>query len=207
MSIIALKLNRLSVPNTLILGRKIVAAMTNHASRFEEPPVPLVALTADLNDLDKLQQERLGGGSKANTVLRNQKLEDVRASLRLLAAYVQTVSRGNEAIINEAGMDVKSRGPRKIETILPPEGIQIDPGEFDDGLKLRWKAVKNAKQYGIEYCAGTVTSDKWRIIAFSNGGSIQLRSLESGQLASFRIFSLGAAGKSEYSMVVNERMK
>jgi len=206
MSTVTLRLTRLSVPETIILGKKIVAAMTAHVSRFEEPPVALAAVTADLNDLEKLQQERMGGGSKANTVLRNQKLADVRGELSLLASYVQTVSRGDESIINEAGMSVRSTGPRKYDTILPPELVLVEQTEYDDGLKLRWKRVKNARQYGIEYCAGTVTPDKWKTIAYANSGSIVIRGLTTGELASFRIFSLGAAGKSEYSMVLNRKL-
>jgi len=207
MSIVSLKLTMLSVPNTIILGRKIAAAMAAHADRFPEPPVALSALNADLNDLEKRQQQATGGArSKDNILLRNEKLKDVQHSLGRLASYVQTVSAGDAAIIAEAGMDVRTRGPRKYETILPPEGVQLRSTSYPDKLRLRWKPVNNAAAYGIETCTGTVTPDKWKIAGFATSVFTEIGGLPSAELVSFRVFAIGAAGTSAYSEVVSRKM-
>lgn len=139
-------------------------------------------------------------------MLRNQKLEAVRLGLELLACYVQMISRGDEAIINEAGMEVRAKGPRKYDSIAPPLDVRIDYGAIPGSIFLRWKIVRNARQYGIEVCTGTVTPDKWKPALYTSVGNSVIEGLPSGELASFRIFSLSPAGKSVYSEVVSRRM-
>jgi len=202
---ISLKLNQLSVGEVIILGKKIVAAMTLNAARFPEPPVPLDGLKSDIEDLLKLEQQLPGGGRNI-TVQRNQKLSAVKDCLDLLSFYVQIVSRGDAVIVNEAGMELAARGPRKYDTILAPEGLKIDYTGNNNELKLRWTKVKNAVQYSVELCIGAVAPDKWENGHYANGSSIIFRDLPSGELASFRVMSLGAAGKSSWSEVVSKRV-
>ena|GEM_PF-349619 len=203
---IALKLDRISVADIIVLGRKIVAEMGAHADRFPEPFVALPALTVDLNDLEKLERNCIGGGSKTDTVLRNQKLADVKLNLEILACYVQGISRGDEAIIREAGMEVRAERPRKYEDIGTPVDLRAAYTDYPGELKLRWKKVKNARQYGIECCTGVVTQDKWALTAHSSTANVTIRNLPSGELVSFRVYALSAAGRSSYSEVVSRKL-
>ena len=203
---VALKLDKMSVADVIVLGRKIVASMGQHADRFPEPMVPLAAVTGDLNDLEKLEQRCVGGGSKTDTVLRNDKLRDVKIELEVLACYVQGISRGDEAIIREAGMEVRQNGPRRYEEILPPVDLRIGYTDYPGELRLRWKRVRNAKQYGVEFCSGAVTPDKWQLAANTSAAQCIIRHLPSGELASFRVYTLSAAGKSSYSEIVSRKI-
>ena len=203
---VALKLKSISVPDIIVLGRKIVAEMTSHAERFPEPLVALTAVTADLNDLEKLERNCVGGGSRTDTVLRNQKLEDVKMNLEILACYVQAISRGDEAIIRDAGMEVRTPAPRKYDDIGAPTDLRVSYTDYPGELKVRWKRVKNAKQYAIELCTGVVTDDKWTLVAHSSTANATIGNLPSGALASFRIYALGAAGRSSNSEVVSRKM-
>jgi len=207
MSIVALKLGTLSVANTIVLGRKIVAAMAANAEIFEEPPFALAALTADLNDLEKRQQQATGGArSRDNILLRNEKLAEVRNLLTRLGSYVQTVSNGEATVINLAGMEVRARGPRKSESILPPVGLTVVSTTYPGQLKIRWRLVRNALTYGVEYCPGTVTPDKWKVVAYATATSVLVSELPSGEIASFRVFAIGAAGTSAHSEVVSRKL-
>jgi len=203
---IALKLTDIPVSEVITTGRKILAAMGQNADRFPEPPMALTAIAADINDLEKLEQVRIGNGGKYNTVLLKQKLEAVKLGLDLLACYVQMISRGDEAIVNEAGMELQSRGPRKYDSIEPPQDVRIDYGTVPSSIALRWKRVNMARQYGIEVCLGPIIPDKWKPALYTSVTNALIEALPSGELASFRIFSLSAAGKSVYSEVVSRKM-
>jgi len=116
--------------------------MSLQTELFPEPPVALAAVTADINDLEKLEQIQVGSASKPNTVLRNAKLGTVKEELELLSFYVQIVSRGEEGIVNAAGMVLKSRGPRKYETIVPPSDLKVLYTDYTSELKLRWRDLR-----------------------------------------------------------------
>jgi hypothetical protein len=192
MATIALKLDRRNAPDLIQFSRNIHAKMVANATIFTTPPVQMADLASAIDDLEVAQQNTYGAGSSA-LLIRNEKMATVKALLEELALYVQMISRKDATIIDLAGMPMKSRGPRRYDSLTVPEGLKafiVRKGV----VGLKWNPIHNAKTYAIEYCPDPMTQDGWKSGMTNSGANGRVENLTQGKTYWFRVRALGSDG-------------
>jgi hypothetical protein len=192
MSTVALKVNRRSAPDLIQFARNIHGRMIASATIFTAPPIEMADFASAIDDLETAQQSTYGGGVSA-TMARNEKLAVVKSQLTVLGSYVQTVSKGDGNIIDLAGMPIKSRGPRRYDTMAVPDGLKtviLRSGV----VGLRWQPVHNAKAFAIEYCPDPLTGTQWERGMYNSGANGYVADLTPGKKYWFRVRAIGSQG-------------
>jgi hypothetical protein len=192
MATVALKLDRRNPSDLIQFGRNIQAKMLANATLFATPPVPMADLASAIDDLEVAQQNTYGAGSSA-MLIRNDKQAVVKSMLNNLSLYVQMVSKGDQGIIDLAGMTVKTRGPRRYDSLAVPENLRafvLRAGV----IGLRWNGVHNAKSYIIEYCADPITDGGWKPGMTNSGANGRVENLTPGKTYWFRVRAIGSDG-------------
>jgi hypothetical protein len=201
MATIALKLAEKSAPATIVLARRVHDFMSTNAGQFTAPVVPLAELLTAADTLDGCQQ-LMDGGSRADTVNRNAALKEVREMLKTQAAYVQAVSGGDEAIIQLAGMSVKSRGPRKYEDLVIPDGLILKLTAAPGQVKLSWNRISNTGSYEVQWSPSPASEDSWKAGKTVRASRATLDGLPSLSQVWVRVRSCRAAGVSPWSAAI-----
>jgi hypothetical protein len=192
MATVALKLDRRNPSDLIQFSRSIHAKMVANATIFATPPVPMADFASAIDELEVAQQNTYGAGTSAQ-LIRNEKLATVKSILEELALYVQMVSKKDATIIDLAGMPMKSRGPRRYDTLAVPENLRafiVRKGV----VGLKWNRIHNAKSYAIEYCADPMTEDGWKSGMTNSGANGRVENLAPGKTYWFRVRALGSDG-------------
>ncbi|HTM64826.1 MAG TPA: fibronectin type III domain-containing protein [Flavipsychrobacter sp.] len=192
MSTVALKLDRRNAPDLIQFGRNIHAKMLASATLFATPPVTMADLASALDGLETAQQNTYGAGKSA-ILIRNEKLAEVKSLLKDLGIYVQMVSKGDDGIIDLAGMPVKSKGPRRYDFLAVPTGLTafvLRSGV----IGLRWRRIHNAKSFVIEYCPDPITDGGWKPGMTNSGANGRVENLTPGKTYWFRVRAIGSDG-------------
>lgn len=129
MAKVKLNLRELSVPEKIARAQQIVTALTGNTN-FPTPQPALAQVTASINELDTAYAEAQAARqeAKARTTILSQKEEATDRVLTQLAAYVESVSGGDEALIQSAAMDVRAPGT-PAGTPPAPEALNASQGE------------------------------------------------------------------------------
>lgn len=192
---VALKLYQYTPLELIQLTRDIVTAMTGNAA-FPAPTPPLTSLTAAADTvaakIDAYEAARV-----AATVAMTERDAAVSALIALLndeANTVQTVSGGDPAIIQSAGMGV--RAPNTPPQPMPqPVNLRVDFTDASGELELRWKAIPRVRNYVVEMTSDPAAAAGWSALAFQPTSARYLvDGLTSGQKYWFRIRANGVKG-------------
>jgi hypothetical protein len=192
MATIALKLDRRNPSDIIQFAGNIHTQMLANSTIFTAPTVTMSDLKSAIDDLEAAQQATFNGG-KSVTRTRNEKLLTVRKYLISLASYVTSISMGDATIMDMAGMPLKTRGPRRYETLDMPENLHafvLRQGV----IGLKWSSVHNAKAYAIEFCADPLTGNDWKPGMCNSGCNGSVSDLTPGKKYWFRVRALGSQG-------------
>ncbi|HTM66835.1 MAG TPA: fibronectin type III domain-containing protein [Flavipsychrobacter sp.] len=192
MATIALKLDKRNVPDLIQFSSNIHTKMTANSTIFAAPPVTMADFLSAIDELGAAQQATIGGGTSA-TMVRNEKLATVRMLLLSLAGYVTSISRGDANIIDLAGMPVKTRGPRRYDTLNVPQDLRAFVLRHGV-IGLKWTKVHNAKAYAIEFCPDPLTGTEWKSGMCNSGCNGSVSDLMPGKVYWFRVRALGSQG-------------
>jgi hypothetical protein len=201
---VALNIDRLSIPDKIIVARKILESMILNQFDFENPPVTIIQLAGQINDLFLAQQKSVKG-SRADYVDRNKKLDTLIHSLKLLASYVQTVSAGDQAIILKAGMSV-IRMPQRNKPVEAPANLSVLVGNATGSIIVKWKRQTERRQYQVDWWEDSEVLTNWTSGSFTTRSKTVLRDLPSGSMVWVRVRAIGAAGISEWSRAIKQRV-
>ena len=186
--------SRLSVPEKIQKARNLVTRMNGNA-HFTNPSPSLAEVSTAIDDLERAYEEALNGGKMQ--IARMRQCDSVLYSLIVtMAAYVQTVSRGDEAIILSSGFDVKSDKTVRAQTEAPLN-INGKAGEHEGEVSLVWDPVPGAKAYNIQVSRDSMTG--WTYCGSSTKRRTVIGGLESGAKCYFRVASIGQQGQSGWS--------
>ena len=135
-------------PAFQVLGQEVLEHMTDNP-RFITPAPTLTevqtALTEFVNTVGKVKY-----GSREDVLNKKAARATLESLMRGLASYVQSVSKGDEAIIISSGFDV-SKQAAPIGPLPMPTGIQITAGSTRGSLYISWDSIKDAHSYIVEY--------------------------------------------------------
>jgi hypothetical protein len=112
---VALKIKDIKTEQLVLQARNIHDCMASNASIFDAPPISMPTFRTQINELESAQINTYDR-AKSATIIRNQKRAIIKASLVTLSWYVNSVSNGDEAIMNLAGMVAAARGPYRYPT-------------------------------------------------------------------------------------------
>ena len=176
----------------------------NIVSKISGNPVfkssPLAALKSAISDAQAAQtdrqQTRIDGLTKKAILGNNQTALD--AALKQLAAYVESVSAGDEATILSAGLAVKS-DPAPIGVVPAPAAVSAAPGAVEGSIALKFKPVHGAYSYEIQTSLEPITPVSWTSRPNTTRTRVRVDNLPVAQRCWFRVRAIGAAGPGPWS--------
>ncbi len=196
---VKLNIKNLSVPEKIARAQQIVTALTGNAS-FPTPQPALAQVTATVNDLDTAYAESQAAraAAKQRTTVLNQAEETFDRILSQLAGYVESVSGGDEAMIQSAGMDVRAAST-PAGTLDAPTNLNATQGDQTGEIDLQWDKTERARSYVIEKSADPPTATSWSHAAVSTRSQTTIEGLTTGTTYWFRVAALGAGGQTAWS--------
>jgi len=192
MSIIALKLKEKSVDQLIPFALEFHSSLTANAAIFATLPVPLADFQSSIDALQAAQQATIMGGVP-QTVVRNEKHRQLLNDIKQLARYVELVSNGNVETIMLAKLPLKRRGPQRYENLDTPQ-VMATESLYSESVTLRWKKVRNAKAYEVEYCPDPITADGWKRAPIISAARTVVNGLTRKEEYWFRVRALGSQG-------------
>lgn len=165
-------------------------------------PIPTVPDLADLQqavtDADNAKTATADGGKTATTT-KNLLFKTMNTLFIAFTGWVQGVTNGDEAMINETGLYIKSQGG--------PVGILPAPGNvrtiFSTNvgvLILVWNAVVEGNSYIIQWTVDPTNEDSWEYYdEIVTKSKIELQGMESLKRVWARVAVINSAGRSEWS--------
>ncbi|MBI5214739.1 MAG: fibronectin type III domain-containing protein [Ignavibacteriae bacterium] len=177
----------------------VLAKMTGNAN-FPNPNPDLNTVQQKQDDLklvlSNLEQARQTVAQLAAEAEEKEKALD--ESLSLLASYVENVSNGDEVIILSSGMSVRSTV--KLTKPMPQVlDVRVSQGTNEGEVDLRWKSIKGAKSYALEYSPDPIGPSTWTHGGIAPKAKFTIGNLESGKKYWFRVAAVGAEGRGMWS--------
>jgi len=183
------------VTEQIAISRDRQTKMTGNPN-FANPDPKLEDIKAATDELEDANNAALNNDKEKKALMRIKRKALVDL-MRLLAAYVQQESGGDEAKILSAGFGVVKL-PAPANAPATPVKVLVKAAVIENELDITWKAVKGAKSYFIEWALNTDFSE------IKGGGIVtkarfSAKNLEAGTKYWFRVGAINAAGNSGWS--------
>ncbi|HJQ26304.1 MAG TPA: fibronectin type III domain-containing protein [Blastocatellia bacterium] len=190
---------RLPVADKVIRGQQIVGSLTGNEG-FPTPNPPLAQITAAI---DGLQTAITGAQvarqtARAKTAEQNDKEAALDQLMTQLAAYIESVSGGDETMIKTAGVGIRSAASAS-DDLSAPTGLSATAGDHDGEVDLHWNRIARARSYVIERSADPPTDSSWAHVKVVTTSSATVGSLTRGTKYWFRVAAISAGGQSGWS--------
>lgn len=179
----------------VIKARFIFDRMTDN-TYFPTPDPTLETLKAATDEFETAL-EKTEDGTHEDTVIKNQKRANMEGILRNLAAYVQNISQGDQAIILSSGNDA-SRPPTPPGPLDPPIGLTAAMGSQKGSVILSCNPIKHIRMYLFEYRLVNTSGDSIWTQLLNTKHKIQIDNLVSLQQYEFRAAGAGSDPSRNY---------
>jgi hypothetical protein len=196
---VVLNLQGLSVPDKIEKARSIIKAMTGNAN-FATPGNLLVKTGEVADRLQNSYTKALDarGVSVTLTAITKQDEDAFDREATALKHYVEGESKGDEAKIKSAGMDIKAAAA-PIGIPQRPESIKAIEGHKNGSVDLKWKSVRGARSYIVRITATIADTASWKQVLVVTKAAATIESLVSGTQYWFQTAAVGAAGQGPWS--------
>lgn len=179
-----------------IKASHVVEQMTGNAY-YPDPVPPLETITStNATYIDALN--KVVGGSKEDTVIKNNLRKQIESQLKREADYVQVTSEGDEAIILSSGFDV-NRKPAVIGPLPKASGLTLKAGDNKGTIAAACNVVANALFYEFEYTEAPGTSTSIWLKRTSTKHKLLIEGLTSGKQYVFRVAGAGSDSSRNWS--------
>ena len=129
---------------------------------------------------------------------RNDIYAELRMMMVMLASYVNTTAQGDATIIISSGFGVRAeKSAPQLPVRVTAVSNTFSPNAGTTSLK--WKAVLNADSYDVQM---STDQENWRTVSICTRSRDVLTNLPSG-VVYFRIAAIGAAGRGDWSHLLN----
>lgn len=187
MAKVKLGLGGMTPDEILSLANQIVTAMTGNAN-FPAPNPPLASVSAALaTATTKVAAQKAAQlAAKQATDERDEAIAALCALLTPLGDHVSSVSGGDPAKIESAGMNVKGL-PTPIGPLPQVQNLSITAGDSEGRLDLQWDPVRGTKNYQVQMSTDPNVPANWKLLDSCSGSKLSLTGLTSGEKLWFRV--------------------
>jgi hypothetical protein len=144
---------------------------------------------------------KVEGGSKEDTVIKNNCRKIVETLLKRLAGVVQTVSDGDEAIILSSGMDANKK-PSTVGKLAKPDNLTVKPGGNKGAVTMMCDPVEYADFYEFEHTNLPITPTSIWTKDTTKKRKYEKTGLDSGKEYAFRVAGAGTDPSRVYSDII-----
>ncbi len=196
MARVKLGISGLSIPDKIQVCAEIVSKMAGNAA-FQNPDPKLTEVGDAITKLSNSYQAAINRDTllKATMYLDEKGLDDI---MWQLAAYVQTASKGDEAVILSSGMKVIQKAGAE-KPVTTPMNLRCLPTDKTGVAPLTWDRVEHARMYYLQISQHPEDEASWKDFARSTRVSFTATGLEKGQEYWFRVSAGGTMGDSAWS--------
>jgi len=167
----------------------VVEQMTGNAN-FPTPMPPLETITT-ANEEYIVNLGKVEGGSRQDTVNKNNSRKLVESLLQQETNYVQQVTQGNEALILSSGFDVNRR-PAYIGPLPKATGFEVKPGNNKGTMQANCNVVPSASFYEFEYTEAPIAPNCIWNVKTTTKHRLLIEGLTSGKQYVFRVAGAGS---------------
>jgi len=187
-----LNMSKLSVAAKIKRAKLIVDSIAANTSKFTSPNPPLAIVNSAIADLEIAWKAAEDGG-KTKTAIMHDKEAELMKLMFDVAAYVQNVANGNEAIIHLAALDVKKfSNPPQTE-------FSVERGENHGEVIVKTKALRGAC-YVWQYSPDPVSKASWIVYSQNMFSKVTITGLNPGFVYWFRVIIINNKGVHETNM-------
>ena len=190
MSLVKLEWSRRTVSDKLLKTEYIIQQMTANVATYATPNPALADIDTARSELSRAAVAAQAGGV-ALTLAKNEAEEALDALIAQLVPYVQNVSGGVEALILEAGMDVR-KSPSPLPTPFQVQNLGAFPSRYLNEVDLNWDSLGKNYFYQVEMF---VEDDKgggsWAKLATTSKSKYLVSGLVTGTVYRFRVAGIG----------------
>jgi hypothetical protein len=136
---------------------QIQAKMVNNI--YFPSPNPALDRMIKANKAYSASLSKIKNGNKEDTLLKNSARTALEKSLRELAANVQSVSGGDEAIIVSSGFDIR-KAPSPVGPLEKPTNVKVTMGVNKGSVVVSCNRIVNAKTYIVYYTEFPLTPNR-----------------------------------------------
>jgi hypothetical protein len=199
--LISLNFSRVKAPDLISRGHTVYTNMAAAPELFTSPPVPLMTLKQDLDDLT-VSAAAAVDGSKKDKAQRDTARKALEYDLSMLAAYALKVADGDPAIVTTSGfVPVPPRTRSAPQPLDQPTISSIDQGNSGQ-LQISVTPVAKAHGYDVRYAplANGVPAANWTIVTVTAAAkAIPINNLTPGTVYAFQARALGKLGYTDWS--------
>lgn len=192
-------LRNLNCEEKVVLAKRLSKGLKSHPAYKNSTPI-----VEQLKDATQLLNKAIAisaYGDKRGIEARNLFEKQLDNVIRKAAAFVNHKAEGNTDLIRAAGFEVRNTNNQPSKLSKPQE-VKAIRTEESGSLKLRWKPVKNSRNYLVQYkLKGTGNKTKWNML-FSTRSRYLLENLIPGKIYRIRVLAVGAKGMSTPSEVL-----
>jgi hypothetical protein len=196
---VVLNLQGLSVPDKIEKAKRNIKAMTGN-EHFPEAKELLAKTGAIADKLELAYKDAIEARdiSVTKTAVMYQHEDEFDREYSALGRHVEGISKGDEAKIKSAGMDVKAAAT-PIGIPQRPDGMKATEGLKNGSIDLKWKAVRGARSYVVRMTDTVANMDGWKQVSIVTKASAIIEGLLSGTQYWFQVCPVGAAGQGPWS--------
>src|SRR5947209_923393 len=146
----------------VIRAEQIVASLTDNKN-YPTPNPPLADVTTAINGLRTatVEAQQARQLAQAKTAAQNDSEDALDRVMRQLAAYIENVSAGDEALIRSAGVSIRSAAAATPDAATAPTALSATEGDHDGEIDLHWNRVNRARSYIVERSADPPSDASW----------------------------------------------
>ena len=195
-----LSLGAMSAAEKVAFANAVAGALIANDSIFDAPPIA----GADLMDFATSVSEAITVADAAKATYhslvqaQNDLVAQLVSYLRQTGSYVQTVSAGDAAIIQLAGLSVR-KVPASIGLLNAPVGFVAEPTSNPGILQLKWKPNRHAHAYQVEYSTDSNFTGPSTRMVMGVRSKKMIFGLTSATRYYIRVAAINAAGPSQWS--------
>ena len=196
-------LAKLKTAEKIQFARQIVTDMTSNPNfPMPTPALPSVAAAATALEAAYNAAQTARQISKSKTAAIVPADEALNLALTQLANYVQNTSGGDPAKIQSAGFPVRDT-PAPIGALPAPCGLEVQPGQNEGHMSVRWKGVRGASSYVVERAQDAPVLNWTQALATTKSRGV-VNTMISGTRFWFRVAAVGAAGQGAGSDAISK---
>ncbi len=196
---VALDFVKLSVSLKILFCRSVLLDLTGNVA-FQSPDVSLADAKLAVDNLE-IAALAADGGSKLATAQMHAKEAIVDTTFHILAAYVERMAIGDEAIIISSGFHC-TKQPTPYNK-LP---LVINDGLLSGTVDAVFKAIETAGSYEVEYAIGELptTEAGWKSAGKCTRAHLTISGLPVGVKCFFRMNATTPKGTTDFCEPVSK---